>query len=301
LLKQGDFMAKVINFGSLNIDKVYQLPHIVRPGETISSTDYNTWCGGKGGNQSIALARAGAAVSHAGCVGNDGIMLTDNLRENGVNTDFVRIVDKPSGHAIIQVDKQGENSIILYPGANCTVTPEQVESVIDSAEPGDFLLLQNEINLNELIIEKAYAAGMTICLNFAPFDHATAEKLPLQYVKILMVNEQEGADLSGVVDPEAIISKLLAKYPEMIVVITLGSKGAVCGAGESRFTATSPVVDAVDTTCAGDTFIGYFMAAYLNNQPLDNCLQSGCNAAVIAVCRPGASSSIPFKDEIKVF
>ena len=138
-------MTKVINFGSLNIDKVYQLPHIVRPGETISSTDYNIWCGGKGGNQSIALARAGAAVSHAGCVGNDGVMLTDNLRENGVNTDFIKISDKPSGHAIIQVDEQGENSIILYPGANCTLTPEQVDSVIASAEPGAFMLLQNVI------------------------------------------------------------------------------------------------------------------------------------------------------------
>ncbi|MCF6176690.1 MAG: ribokinase [Victivallaceae bacterium] len=292
-------MAKVINFGSLNIDKVYQLPHIVRPGETISSTDYHIWCGGKGGNQSIALARAGAVVFHAGCVGNDGAMLIDNLRENGVNTDFIKISDKPSGHAIIQVDEEGENSIILYPGANCTVTLEQVDSVIASTEPGDFLLLQNEINLNELIIEKAYTAGMIICMNFAPFDQATAEKLPLQYVKILMVNEQEGADLSGVVGPEAIISKLLTKYPEMIVVITLGSKGAICGAGKSRFSATSPVVDAVDTTCAGDTFIGYFMEAYMNDRLLDSCLQSGCSAAAIAVCRPGASSSIPFRNEVK--
>jgi ribokinase len=291
-------MAKVINFGSLNIDKVYQLPHIVRPGETISSTNYNIWCGGKGGNQSIALARAGATVFHAGCVGNDGAILIDNLRDNGVNSDFVAIIDKPSGHAIIQVDEQGENSIILYPGANWAITLEQVERVINSAQPGDFLLLQNEINLNELIIAKAHAVGMNICLNFAPFDLATAEKLPLKYVKILMVNEQEGADLSGINEPEAIIDKLLTKYPEMIVVITLGSKGAMCGAGELRFSATSPVVNAVDTTCAGDTFIGYFMNAYLNDQPLASCLQHGCNAAAIAVCRPGASSSIPFRNEI---
>ncbi len=291
-------MANVINFGSLNIDKVYQLPHIVRPGETISSTGYNTWCGGKGGNQSIALARAGATVSHAGCVGNDGAMLTDNLRDNGVNTDFVKISDVPSGHAVIQIDKNGENSIVLYPGANCMVTDEQIDSVIASAGSGDFLLLQNEINLNEIIIKKAHAAGMTICLNFAPFDQATAEKLPLEYIKILMVNEQEGADLTSVTEPEKIIDALLEKYSEMIVVITLGSKGAICGAGSLRFHAASPVVDAVDTTCAGDTFIGYFMEAYMNNQPLDNCLQSGCRAASIAVCRPGASSSIPFKNEV---
>lgn len=291
-------MAKVINLGSLNIDKVYQLPHIVRSGETISSTDYNIWSGGKGANQSIALARAGTEVLHAGCVGKDGSILTNNLRDSGVDTSFIVITDKPSGHAIIQVDEQGENSIILYPGANYAITPEQVDDVIASAEPGDFLLLQNEINLNELIITKAHAAGMTICLNFAPFDLATAEQLPLRYVKILIVNEQEGAELSGETEPEAIISKLLAKYPEMIVVVTLGSKGAICGAGKTRCKATSPNVNAVDTTCAGDTFIGYFMAAYLNDQPLNICLQSGCNAAAIAVCRPGASSSIPLRNEV---
>ncbi|MFA7230682.1 MAG: ribokinase [Victivallaceae bacterium] len=291
-------MAKVINFGSLNIDKVYQLPHIVRPGETISSTDYNIWCGGKGGNQSIALARAGVDVRHAGCVGNDGTMLTDNLRDNGVNTELVKITDEPSGHAIIQVDAQGENSIILYPGANHAITSEQIENVINSAKTGDFLLLQNEINLNELIMEKAYAAGMNICFNFAPFDYAAAEKLPLQYVKILMVNEQEGAELAGAAQPETIISKLLEQYPEMVVVITLGSKGAICGAGNSRFSVASPVVDAVDTTCAGDTFIGYFMKAYINNQPLEICLKTGCSAAAISVCRQGASNSIPFVHEV---
>ena len=292
-------MARIINFGSLNIDKVYQVEHIVRPGETISSKGYNIGCGGKGGNQSLALAKAGADVIHAGCIGNDGAILMDNLHDNGVNTDFVRIIDEPSGCAMIQVDEKGENSIVLYPGANFKISREHIETVINSAEEGDFLLLQNEINLNELIIEKAYAAGMNICLNFAPFDKVSAEKLPLKYVKILILNEQEGTDIAGVSEPEDIISKLLEQYPDMLVLITLGANGAVCGIGSSRFYAASPIVDAVDTTCAGDTFIGYFLAAYLKNEPLEFCLKRACCAAAITVSKPGAGSSIPFRDEVK--
>ena len=291
-------MSKVINFGSLNIDKVYCLQHIVKPGETLSSTDYKIGCGGKGGNQSIALARAGVDVSHAGCVGDDGSILIDNLQQNGVNTEFVRVVDKPSGHAIIQVDVMGENSIILYPGANHAVTPALVDKVISSAEPGDFLLLQNEINCNELIIDKAYRAGIKICMNFAPFDRAAAKNIPLQYIQVLIVNEQEGADLTDIKEPEKMIDRLLNRYPELLVIITLGSKGAICGSSDLRFSVAAPVIDAVDTTCAGDTFIGYFMAAYLNKQPLPDCLQQGCRAGAIAACRPGASSSIPFKHEV---
>ena len=292
-------MSKVICFGSLNIDKVYQLPHIVRPGETIASTDYKIWCGGKGGNQSIALAKAGVEVHHAGCIGQDGAMLTENLRDNGVYTDFIEKVAEPSGHAVIQVDESGENSIFLYPGANHQISLELVEKVIASGDKGDLILLQNEINNNPLIIEQAYNSGMKTCLNFAPFDLASAAELPLQYVKILIVNEQEGADLSGSNAPEEIISSLIDKYPDMIVVLTLGCKGAVCGAGNERFQADSPTVSAVDTTCAGDTFTGYFLASYLNNQSLDKCLEKGCKAAAISVCRPCASNSIPHKDEVQ--
>ena len=293
-------MPKVINFGSLNIDKVYQVPHIVKPGETLSSKDYNIWCGGKGGNQSIALARAGATVYHAGCIGNNGSMLTDNLRDNKVNIEFVKIVDKASGHAIIQVDEKGENSIILYPGANHAITPEHIEKVIESANPGDFLLLQNEINLNELIIEKAFDVGMDIAMNFAPFDLASAKKLPLHKLKILILNEQEATDLSDTESSEKALKNLSNEYPDMIIVITLGSKGAICAQGDLRFNADSPVVNAVDTTCAGDTFIGYFIEAYLNHKPLEVCLKRACYAAAIAVCHPGASNSIPFHNEINI-
>ena len=291
-------MPKVINFGSLNIDKVYQVPHMVKPGETLSSKEYNIWCGGKGGNQSIALARAGTNVYHAGCVGSDGSMLIDNLRDNNVNIEFVKIVDKASGHAVIQVDEKGENSIILYPGANHAITPGHIEEVIANAKPGDFLLLQNEINLNELIIEKAYAAGMDIAMNFAPFDLVSANKLVLQHLKILILNEQESTDLSNTATPGEALTKLSGKYPDMIIVVTFGSKGAICAHGDLRFEADSPAVNAVDTTCAGDTFIGYFIEAYLNNKALEFCLKRACCAAAIAVCRPGAGNSIPFCDEI---
>lgn len=291
-------MNKVINFGSLNIDHVYLVPHIVTSGETLSSKKYHLFCGGKGGNQSIALARAGAIVHHAGCVGTDGNMLIENLHKAGVNIDHITKTSTPTGHAIIQIDCDGENSIVLFPGANHEITSEKIDAVINDASPGDIMLLQNEINNIDLIMEKAKDAEMDICFNFAPFDQEMARKLPLHLLKFLIVNETEAEGLSGRKEPKMIIDELSKRYPETIIILTLGSKGAICAHGNLRFEADSPVVNAVDTTCAGDTFIGYFIDAYLNNEALELCLKKACFAAAIAVCHPGASNSIPYRDEI---
>ena len=285
-------MAKVINCGSLNIDHVYRVPYIVRPGETISSTRYDIHCGGKGANQSIALARAGAEVKHLGQIGKDGTLLKDKLGESGVDTEFIFTGDSPSGHAIIQVADDGENSIVLFPGANRKISGEQLNAAFICANSGDILLLQNETNVNETAIDKAFERGMTICLNPAPFDESIAD-LPLDKVNILIVNETEGQCLSGFRKQDDVIHELSMRWPRMAIVMTLGGKGALYAADGKLVQCAGIKVDAVDTTAAGDTFIGYFLAGKISGLTPDESMRLACAAASICVTRQGAMDSIP--------
>lgn len=294
-------MRKVLNFGSLNIDHVYKVPHIVYPGETLSSTDYAVFCGGKGGNQSIALARAGAVVSHAGCIGPDGENLAANLAHAGVDIEYVVTTDTPSGHAVIQVSSSGENAIVLFPGANHKVTETFIDDVLSNADAGDMLLLQNEINNIGLIMQKAVDTGLEICFNFAPFDHNAAEALPLHLVNILVVNETEAKGLTGYDKSEEALNELAAYYPETIIILTLGADGAMLTSQGKCLRFTPPKVEVNDTTAAGDTFIGYFIAAYLRGEKLQRCLEESCTAGAIAVSRYGAAESIPFIEQIKPY
>lgn len=188
---------KVLNFGSLNIDMVYAVDHFVRAGETLSSDRLVRFCGGKGLNQSVALARAGATVLHAGCIGRDGGMLLDLLAASGADTRFVRQLDEASGHAIIQVDKKGQNCILLYGGANLQITEAFADpQVLAACDRGDVLLLQNEINLLPYIVEKAYGRGMEIALNPSPINDQLG-KLPLEKIRYFILNEIEGRELTG--------------------------------------------------------------------------------------------------------
>jgi len=291
-------MTKVINCGSLNIDHVYKVPHIVRPGETISSTDYEIHCGGKGANQSVALARAGVEVRHVGKIGDDGLLLKEKLTESGVDTTFVIVGKEPTGHANIQVAESGENSIVLFPGANRKMTGDQIRAAFDSAKPGDILLLQNETNINNAAIDEAFRRGMTICLNPAPFDDPVTN-LPLEKVNILIVNESEGQSLSGFTDSAAAVRELSRRWPAMEIVMTLGKKGAVFACGGNLIESPGLEVKAVDTTAAGDTFIGYFIAGKIRGLEPEECLKLGCAAAAICVTKCGAMDSIPYTDEIK--
>ena len=136
---------KVLNFGSLNLDYVYQVDHIIIPGETQATKSRNTFCGGKGLNQSIALAKAGIPVYHAGQIGEEGDILLETCKANGVNTEFIKKVPGPSGHTVIQVDKNGQNSILLFGGSNRSITREFVDEVFANFEKDDILLLQNEV------------------------------------------------------------------------------------------------------------------------------------------------------------
>ncbi|MBR2850985.1 MAG: ribokinase, partial [Anaerotignum sp.] len=153
---------KVLNIGSLNLDYVYQVDHIVQPGETEASFDMNIFLGGKGINQSMALAKAGVKVYHGGMIGEDGQPFLDACKEYGVNADYIKMIEGKTGHAIIQLDKDAQNSILLYGGANQKLTEDFVDEVLSHFEKGDILLLQNEVNLLPYIVEQAYAKGMQV-------------------------------------------------------------------------------------------------------------------------------------------
>ena len=288
---------KILNFGSLNIDHVYQVEHIVRPGETIPSASYQVFAGGKGANQSAALGRAGAQVFHAGRVGPEGQWLVDKLRDLGVDMGFTAMGQDPTGHALIQVDRDGRNAIVLFAGANRAITEEQIAATLAHFGPGDLLLLQNEINQLPRLIRAAVARGMRVCFNPAPFTEEVPG-YPLGEVDILVVNEHEGRGLSGQSEPEGILAELAVRYPEALLVLTLGAQGAWYRSPQESFHVPAQPVKAVDTTAAGDTFIGYFLAGLSQNLPPRQALERASRAAALCVTRPGAMDSIPAAAEV---
>ena len=287
---------RILNFGSLNIDNVYAVDHFIRPGETMSSLGMEVFCGGKGLNQSIAMARAGAQVWHAGAVGrNDGKKLLELLAESGVNTDFVRKTDGVSGHTIIQVDKNGQNCILLFGGANQEITPGQVDETLAHFEEGDILLLQNEINGLAGLIKK----GMKIYLNPSPVTGELLE-LPLELVDCFILNEIEGADICGQEAKEEEIPQLLhEKYPRAVILLTLGSRGCIYYDGENRYEQPAFCVGAVDTSAAGDTFTGYFIASAVKGNSVPDALLKAAKAAAITVMGKGAAPSIPWDKQVE--
>lgn len=288
---------KILNFGSCNTDYVYSLDHIVSCGETEQSGSLKTFPGGKGLNQSIAIAKAGGRVFHAGCIGEDGKMLADVLEENGVDISNLKQVSGRGGHAVIQVGKDGENSIIIYPGSNAKITAEFIDSVLEKFDDGDFILLQNEINNVDLIIKKAYEKGMRIILNPSPCNDEIGS-FDLEYVEYLILNEIEAKMLSSCSEAEASLEYLAKKYPQMKIVLTLGKNGSVLRCKEGTFFQAAFCVEAVDTTAAGDTFTGYFIAKIAENKDFAEALRLASAASAIAVSREGAAPSIPNIDEV---
>lgn len=288
---------KVLNFGSLNLDYVYSVDHMVRPGETLASSGMNVFCGGKGLNQSIALAKAGVPVYHAGMIGEEGGILLEACKGGGVNAEFIRTIPGKSGHTIIQVDKDGQNCILLYGGANRSITKEYVDEVLGSFEEGDILLLQNEVNLLDYIIDSAYERGMTVILNPSPYDSAL-DVCDFGKVSMFLLNEVEGAQVTGEEDPEKILEKLKTLYPDTKVVLTLGGNGSVYQYKDEQYRQGIYKVKAVDTTAAGDTFTGYFISSVIDDMPVPEGLRLAAKASAIAVSREGATASIPLREEV---
>lgn len=297
---------RVLCFGSLNIDYTYKVDHFVGKGETLSSESLQVFSGGKGLNQSIALAKAGADTYHAGAIGEDGRFLLKIMEDAGVHTEYVaELPDVRTGNAIIQNDREGDNCILLYGGANQAVTQEQVDEVLSHFQAGDFLVLQNEINELEYIVRKAHEKKMKIVLNPSPMNEKVTA-LPLDFVDYFMLNEVEAGQILGRAvqdgyDGEALASALLARFPDAAVVLTLGGDGSVYM--DRKKTIRQPVykVKAVDTTAAGDTFTGFFIGGIMNGLTVNEAMDQASRAAAIAVTRQGAAPSIPLLEEVKQF
>lgn len=291
-------MKRILNFGSLNIDHTYRLPKRILPGETLSAAVYVKGCGGKGLNQSVALARAGATVFHAGLTGEGGDFLRSRLLDSGVDCGYLKKTDLPNGHAIIEVDPSGENAIVLYPGSNHALSQEFVDAVLAKFGPGDLLLVQNETNMVPYLIRAGRARGMDVAFNAAPMDKSVSG-YPLELLRFLLVNETEGAALTGCVEPEAIAEAICSKYPELELVLTLGAEGAIYRKGDFSHFQPARQVRALDTTGAGDAFIGFFLAGIAEGADPLYCLNLAAAAAAIVVTRPGAADSIPTLAEVK--
>ena len=291
---------KVLNYGSLNIDNVYSVDHFVRGGETLSSSKMEIFSGGKGLNQSIALAKSGAEVWHAGAVGEgDGEFLLDMMKDAGVNVSLVSHVERKTGHAIIQRDGAGQNCILLFGGANQKITKEQVDQAMEHFEEGDFLVLQNEINEIAYIMEKAHEKGMKIVLNPSPMDGKIAG-YPLEYVDYFLLNEIEAGDIcktQGV--GEELLEKLSAMFPKAKIVLTLGGDGSMYKDGDLVLKQPIYRVPVADTTAAGDTFTGFFIGGLMQGEDAKTALDHAAKAAAIAVSRPGAAPSIPDRSELE--
>lgn len=288
---------RILNIGSANVDYVYSLDHIAIVGETESAQELNVFPGGKGLNQSIAIKRAGKDVCHAGCIGEGGEILLDILQENGVDTSFVKRVSERNGHAIIQVSKDGDNTIFLYRGSNGMFTTEQIDDILSEFTKGDILALQNEINNLDYIVKKAHQIEMTIVLNPAPFNERICG-IDFNMISYLVLNEIEAREISKSSGVQEALRYFAEKYPNLKVMLTLGSKGCVYQDKEHKVFCPTFKVVPVDTTGAGDTFTGYFIVGIANGDEIEKILKVASCAAAISITREGAAPSIPCMAEV---
>lgn len=291
----------VFNFGSINIDHVYQVEHFVAPGETLSSSSYQAVLGGKGANQSIACAKAGIKTFHVGSIhSNDASMLTPML-DAQVDMQFVLQQNAmTSGHAIIQVNTEGENAIILFPGANHSLTEQTIKRVLAKASADDWILLQNETNNVDRVITLGHAANVKIAFNPAPMT-SDVSALPLNKIHLLIVNEVEAMQLTNCSSIEQAKHALLAMSSDMEILLTLGKRGVCYLHQRDEVSVPAFTVEAVDTTAAGDTFIGFFLAHFAKHVEVEQALRLACAASAISVTRAGAAPSVPSLDEVEQF
>lgn len=294
---------RALCFGSLNIDYVYSVPRFVGAGETLAAFSRERFSGGKGLNQSIALARAGAEVFHAGAIGADGGFLTETLASAGVDVSLVaRLEDTATGHAIIQRNGAGDNCILLYGGANRAITRAQIEKTLSGFSAGDLLVAQNEISELAFLIKTAKERGLRVSLNPSPCEEALEELIPL--CDWLILNEVEASQLlrcENGADPEGMARQLRERYPSTATVLTLGESGSICADGNGVLRRGAERVTAVDTTAAGDTYTGYFLAGIMKGVGAERAMELASAAAGIAVTRAGAAPSIPTLDEVYAY
>lgn len=290
-------MMKTLVFGSCNLDFIYKVANIVSPGETMGISAVAQSPGGKGLNQAVALKRAGMDVAFAGCIGADGAMLKALLSENGVDVSRVKTVEDRTGQAHIQVTETGENAILLYRGANYQITRKQIDETLADYAAGDLLLLQNEISELDYLIDAAFRKGMKIVLNPSPISEEM-KKIDYGKLWLIFVNEVEVAGLTGGGTPEDLINDFRRRFPALSVVVTLGAAGSLYFDGKTLLRQPALPANPVDTTCAGDTFEGYFTAALCGGCNEKTALLRGAAAASIVISRIGAAGMIPTKAEV---
>ena len=292
-------LAKLVNVGSLCIDFVYSVPSLVKAGETVASVQRQVFAGGKGLNQSLAAARAGAGVAHFGAIGTDGDMLLEQLRADGIDVEGVLRLEGPSGHAVIQVDTAGHNAIVISGGSNRAIPDTLIAQALDCLEPSDWLLLQNEINDVDRVIRQAADQQANIALNVAPPDQRIGQ-YPLELLRLLVVNEPEAMALAGVTETAAAFAALVQAYPQTSTVLTMGKDGLLCfdasQGSQTQWAAFN--VAPVDETAAGDAFVGYLLAGLVSGQTLEQALPKASAAGALAVTREGAAPSIPMSTEV---
>ena len=292
-------VMRIYNLGSLNIDYVYDVDHFVSAGETLSSDKMQIFPGGKGLNQSVALARAGAEVIHGAVIGEDGGFLTEILSSAGVDTSRIETISRRCGHAVIQVDKGGQNCILLYPGTNRCIDRRYIENFLFDAERDDILVVQNEISGLDIAFETAHRKNMRIAFNPSPF-HSDIKKLPLSLVSWLFCNETEGEALFGSRDIREITERFITQIPDGDLILTLGKDGSVFKNREKFIAQPIFETKTVDTTAAGDTFLGYFLASVTKGESVERSMAVASKAASVAVSVKGAASSIPFLRDVTV-
>lgn len=286
----------IFNLGSINSDHLYQVAHLPEPGETLAADQYNVGLGGKGVNQSVAAVRAGSKVVHIGAIGSDGHWAKDQLTQYGVDTQFIKTVNLPTGHAIINLDRNGENAIITFSGANNLQDILQIENALKTANKDDILLLQNETTMQAEAAKIAMEVGMKVIYSAAPFSIDAVKKM-LPICSILMMNKVESEQLCAGLETK------IENIPVQDIIVTKGSNGVDWHSvnHENAEHIPSFIVDAKDTTAAGDTFAGYFAAGLDQGIGLKEAIRLGSAAAAIKVTRTGTAEVIPKRAEVDLF
>lgn len=291
---------KILNLGSMNLDYFYKVKEIVKPGETISSSSLEIKMGGKGLNQSIALSRNFSNLYHAGLIGKDGIELKNLLDKNNIDTTFVEVIDTRTGNAIIQLEESGENSIVLYPGANYCFTKEYIDKVLENFTSSDYLVIQNEINNIDYIIDRAFEKKMKIFLNPSPITDSLL-KSDLSKVYMFILNEQEALKICEASSRNDVVNKLIEKFPNSKFVMTKGKNGSLYFDKEKIIEQKAYSVNALDTTGAGDTFTGFFITSFIKGEGVEKALDIASIASALCVTKKGASNAIPAIKDVLEF
>lgn len=291
-------MARILNFGSISIDHVYTVPHFAAVGETVADLSRRLYAGGKGLNQSLALAAAGADVYHAGRVGADGTGLVLEMEQKGVNTRFVDISGGETGHAIIEVTPSGENRTLVHRGANAEVVPDFIAMVLENFEADDILLTQNELSNVDDMLGLATQKGMRVALNLSPVDDALLA-CDFSAVRWFILNEVEGNTMTGRTEPEEILAEMRRRWPAAATVLTLGKRGVLYADAQGVQRCPAYDTPVVDTTGAGDTFTGYFLAEVARGSSVSWAMRLASIAAALCISSAGTGVSVPSMEQVQ--